>query len=210
MSGRPQLPAEIRDGRVIAIGRGLDPATILDIGTALVAGGVRAFEVTLNSDGALAAIAALRVRFEDGELLVGAGTVLDVAGVDDAISAGAQFIVTPVVDLAVIGRSVAAGIPVVPGGFSPTEIKACWDAGASAVKLFPASAVGPSFVRELRGPLPAIPLIPTGGVTIENAPAYIAAGAVAVGLGSWLTGPGDPVVVEARARELTAAIAARR
>jgi 2-dehydro-3-deoxyphosphogluconate aldolase/(4S)-4-hydroxy-2-oxoglutarate aldolase len=207
MTGRLPLPAAIRDGRVIAIGRGLDPNRIVDIGGALVAGGAHAFEVTLNSDGALGAIAALRARFDPDELLVGAGTVLDVAGVDAALAAGAQFIVTPVVDLLVIARAVEADVPIVPGGFSPTEIKAAWDAGASAVKLFPASAVGPAFVRELRGPLAEIKLIPTGGLTIDTATAWIEAGAVALGMGSWLTGTADPVIVEERARLLVAAIA---
>ena len=98
----------------------------------------------------------------------------------------------------------------VPGAFTPTEILAAWRAGAAAVKLFPASAVGPTFVREVRGPLPGIPLIPTGGVTAETAPAFIAAGAVAVGIGSWLTGSGDPAVVEERAAELVAAVASAR
>jgi 2-dehydro-3-deoxyphosphogluconate aldolase / (4S)-4-hydroxy-2-oxoglutarate aldolase len=207
MMGRLPLPAAIRNGRVIAIGRGLDPTVVVDIGQALVAGGVHAFEVTLNSDGALGAIAALRARFGADELLVGAGTVLDIAGVDAALAAGAQFIVTPVVDLLVVARTVEAGVAIVPGGFGPTEIKAAWDAGASAVKLFPASVVGPSFVRELHGPLPEIPLIPTGGLTVDAAAAWIEAGAVALGIGSWLTGPADPVIVEERARLLVAAIA---
>jgi 2-dehydro-3-deoxyphosphogluconate aldolase / (4S)-4-hydroxy-2-oxoglutarate aldolase len=208
VSARRALPAAIREGRIVAIGRGLRASRISDVGRALVAGGVHAFEVTLNSDAAFDAIRTLRGQFADDELLVGAGTTPDVDGVDGAIDAGARFIVTPVVDVAVVERAIRAGLPIVPGAFTPTEIRLAWQAGASAVKLFPASAVGPSFVREMRGPLPEIPLVPTGGVTVETAAAWIEAGAVAVGMGSWLTGSGDPVTIESRAREVVAAIAA--
>jgi len=206
--GRQLLPAAIRAGRVIAIGRGLDPRHIVDVGRALAAGGVHVFEVTLDSEAALDTIRSLRDRFAEEELVIGAGTVLDAASVDAACDAGARFIVSPVVDAAVIERAVAAGVPVMPGAFTPTEILRAWEAGASAVKLFPAAAVGPSFIRELRGPLPQIPIVPTGGVTLESAAAYLEAGAVAIGLGGWLTGSGDPAIVEARARALTDAIAA--
>jgi 2-dehydro-3-deoxyphosphogluconate aldolase/(4S)-4-hydroxy-2-oxoglutarate aldolase len=99
-----------------------------------------------------------------------------------------------------------AASPPFPGAFTPTEALRAWRAGATAVKLFPASAVGPSFVRELRGPLPEVPLIPTGGVTVETAPAFIAAGAVAIGIGSWLTGGGDPDAIGERGRQLVEAL----
>lgn len=203
----PVLPEPILAGRAIAIARGLDPALVPDIGRALIAGGIRAFEVTLNSEGALEVIGALRRRFAPEELLVGAGTVLDLPELDAAIDAGAQFIVTPVIDLAVIDRAVARGVPVLPGAFSPTDVLAAWRAGAAAVKLFPASVLGPAFVRELRGPLPDIPVVPTGGISADNAAAFIAAGAAAIGIGSWLTGSADPGRIEARARELSSAIA---
>jgi 2-dehydro-3-deoxyphosphogluconate aldolase/(4S)-4-hydroxy-2-oxoglutarate aldolase len=116
----------------------------------------------------------------------------------------------PHIDVAIVGWAAARGIPVMPGAFTPTEILAAWRAGAAAVKLFPASAVGPAFVREVRGPLREIPLVPTGGVTAETAPAFIAAGAVAVGIGSWLTGSGDAAVVQSRAAELVAAVLSAR
>lgn len=197
-----RVPAQIRDGRVIAIARGLDPARMLDIAQALVDGAVHAFEVTLNSRSALEAIAAVRSRFTSEQLLVGAGTVLDVAAAESALGAGAQFLVMPHLDVELVGWAADHDVPVFPGAFTPTEVLTAWRAGATAVKLFPASVAGPAFVRELRGPLPEVPIIPTGGVTAESAPDFIRAGAVAVGLGSWLTGAGEPEVIRARAAQL--------
>jgi 2-dehydro-3-deoxyphosphogluconate aldolase/(4S)-4-hydroxy-2-oxoglutarate aldolase len=207
---RPAVPAAIVRGRVIAIARGLDPASLIRIGEGLAAGGIGAFEVTLNSPGALRSIEALAARFGDEELLVGAGTILTVEDARAAIGSGARYIVMPHTDVAVIEHAASRGVPVFPGAFTPTEILAAWRAGATAIKVFPASCVGPSFVRELRGPLPAIPLVPTGGVTLETAPAYIAEGAVAVGLGSWLTGDGDPAGIAERGLRLVAALGAAR
>jgi 2-dehydro-3-deoxyphosphogluconate aldolase/(4S)-4-hydroxy-2-oxoglutarate aldolase len=205
---RPGIPDLIATGRVIAIGRRLEPSTVPSIGAALLAGGIRAFEVTMNSSSALDVIRALTKRFAPDELLIGAGTVLDVAEAQGAVDAGARFIVMPHTDTAIVEWAANRGIAAFPGSFTPTEILAAWRAGAAAVKLFPASAVGPAFVRELRGPLPEVPLIPTGGVTLENAPAYLAAGAVAVGMGSWLTGSGEPEVVRERSAAVIAAVAA--
>jgi 2-dehydro-3-deoxyphosphogluconate aldolase/(4S)-4-hydroxy-2-oxoglutarate aldolase len=203
---RQAVPEAILGGRVVAIARGLDPSRMVEIAGALIDGGVGAFEVTLNSRSANDAIAAVRAAVPAGRLLVGAGTVLDRASAEAAVGAGAQFLVMPHTDLGLVEWAAGRGLPVFPGAFTPSEILAAWRAGATAVKLFPASAVGPSFVRELRGPLPEIPLIPTGGVTAENAPDFIRAGAVAVGLGSWLTGAGDPAAIRARATQLTEAI----
>ena len=101
-------------------------------------------------------------------------------------------------------------IPAFPGCATPTEILAAWRAGAAAVKAFPASSLGPGFVRELRGPFPDIPLLPTGGVTLETAPAFIAAGAIGVGMGGWLIGDGDPAGVRERAGQVVGAVAAAR
>ena len=109
-------------------------------------------------------------------MLVGAGTVLDVAQAQAAVDAGARFFVMPHTDPELIRWAAERGIPAFPGGFTPSEILAAWRAGAAAVKLFPASVAGPVFVREMRGPLPEIPLIPVGGVNLETAPAFIAAG----------------------------------
>jgi 2-dehydro-3-deoxyphosphogluconate aldolase/(4S)-4-hydroxy-2-oxoglutarate aldolase len=207
---RPVIPAAITDGGIVAIGRRLPSGSEPGIAQALVRGGVRAFEITLDGDGALEAIGTLASRFDPAELFVGAGTVLDIASAEAAIGAGARFLVMPHIDVAIVSWAAARGIPVMPGAFTPTEILTAWRAGAAAVKLFPASAVGPAFVREVRGPLREIPLVPTGGVTAESAPAFIAAGAVAVGIGSWLTGSGDAAVVQSRAAELVAAVLSAR
>ena len=184
---RSPIPEEITGPRVVAIGRGLPAELIERIAEGLVAGGIRAFEITLNSPDAFGAIAALAERWGQ-RLLVGAGTVLDAEGAAEAVDSGARFIVSPHTDPALIDWAVARGLPVFPGAFSPTEILSAWRSGATAVKLFPASVAGPAFVREFRGPFRDIPLIATGGVTIESAPDFLDAGAVAVGMGSWLTG----------------------
>jgi len=207
---RPAIPAPILEGRVIAIGRGLPPDRLVPIAEGLAGGGVRAFEITLDSPNALVAIERLTAHFDPDELIVGAGTVMTVDAARAAIDAGARFIVMPHTDVALIETALDLGIPAFPGAFTPTEVLLAWRAGAAAVKLFPASAVGPSFVRELRGPLPEVPLIPTGGVTVETAPAFIAAGAVAIGIGSWLTGGGDPVVIGERGRQLVDALRTAR
>jgi 2-dehydro-3-deoxyphosphogluconate aldolase/(4S)-4-hydroxy-2-oxoglutarate aldolase len=113
----------------------------------------------------------------------------------------------PHLDTEIVAWALDHAIPAFPGCMTPTEILTAWEAGAAAVKLFPASAVGPSFVRELRGPFPEIPLVPTGGVTLDNAADFITAGAAAVGMGSWLTGSGDPALVAERAAEITRSLA---
>ncbi len=210
-ASRLPIPRQIRAVGVIAIGRRLQPAAVVDVAEALARGGVGAFEITLDGEGSLEALRRLTERFAEGsELLIGAGTVLDQEVAHAAVQAGARFLVTPHLDEALIRVAVDAGVPVFPGAFSPTEILRAWRAGATAVKVFPASGVGPAFVRELRGPFPDVELIPTGGVTIESAPAFVAAGAVAVGLGGSLVAGGQPDVIERRAHELVAAIAAVR
>lgn len=205
---RPPLPSAIVRGRVIGIGRRLDPATVPAIAEALADSGIHAFEVTLDSTGGLDVIRTLASRFAPADLLVGAGTVMTVAAAREAVDSGAAFIVTPVCHLGVVRWAAEHGVPVIPGTFTPTEMLAAWRAGASAVKLFPASALGVEFVRDVRGPLPEIPLVPTGGITLDNAAAFIAAGATAVGLGSWLTGSSDIELVRRRATSLLAALAA--
>jgi 2-dehydro-3-deoxyphosphogluconate aldolase/(4S)-4-hydroxy-2-oxoglutarate aldolase len=201
LTERSPVPDEIAGPRVVAIGRGLPPDRIARIAEGLVAGGIRAFEITLNSPDAFAAITALAQRWGE-RLLVGAGTVLDTGGAERAADAGARFIVSPHTDPELIGWAVARGVPVFPGAFSPTEILAGWNAGATAIKLFPASVAGQAFVREFRGPFRDVPLIATGGVTIESASGFLAAGAVAVGMGSWLTGDGEPEGIAERAGRL--------
>ena len=115
---------------------------------------------------------------------------------------GASFAVSPGFDQAVLGTAATLGLPMIPGAFTPTEIMAAWSAGSGAVKLFPASLGGPEYLQSIRGPLSDIPLIPTGGVTANNAAEFLAAGATAVGIGGWLTGPDDMFEIAQRATAL--------
>ncbi len=208
---RPAIPAGLTTGGVVAIARHLDAATAPRVAEALAAGGVGAFEITLNEPRATAlrAIDAVAAA-APADLAIGAGTVLTIDAAQAARDAGATFLVMPHTDPELIAWATSRGIATFPGAMTPSEILAAWRAGASAVKLFPASAVGPSLVREMRGPFPEIPLIPTGGVTADSAGSFIAAGALAVGLGSWLIGDGEPGGVTDRARRVVAAVAGAR
>jgi 2-dehydro-3-deoxyphosphogluconate aldolase/(4S)-4-hydroxy-2-oxoglutarate aldolase len=211
-ASRPAIPAGLMSGGVVAIARRLAPDAAPDVATALADGGVRAFEITLNEPvaHALRAIEAVASGSRHSGLAIGAGTVLSIAAARQAVEAGATFLVMPHIDTELVAWAAERGIPVLPGAATPTEVLAAWRAGAAAVKLFPASALGPSFIRELAGPFPDIPVVPTGGVTAETAGSFIAAGAVAVGLGSWLVGDGVPAGVAARATQVVAAVAAAR
>jgi 2-dehydro-3-deoxyphosphogluconate aldolase/(4S)-4-hydroxy-2-oxoglutarate aldolase len=202
---RPSLPETISRGRVVTIVRGdFSPDAIVRMGEALLGAGIGAIEVTLNSPGALASIERLSERFAPGELTVGAGTVLDLAGAQQAIDAGARFLVTPSTDPTVIGWSARRGIPILPGAMTATEVNLAWSSGASAVKLFPGSVGGPGYLRDLAAPLGHIPLIAVGGVSADNAADFLRAGARGVALSSWLVGDGTPDGVAQRARALMA------
>ena len=196
----PLVPDAISEGRIVAIARRLDPDRAGDLARALVAGGINVLEVTMDSPDPGRAI-----RNAVFELTVGAGTVMNRDDAELAVAAGAVFLVSPHVSLPLIEWGNLHGVAMIPGALSPTEIVTAFDAGAAAVKVFPNSVGGEQFIRELRGPFPHIPLIPSGGITIENGPALLVAGAIAIGVGSWLTGPADLAVVEARATELVAA-----
>ncbi len=213
-TARPAIPAGLIEGGVVAIARRLGPEVAPRVSDALAEGGVRAFEITLNEPQAVALRAieavAARAAATGSGLAIGAGTVLTIEAAGHAIDAGATFLVMPHIDAALVAWATARGVPTLPGAATPTEVLTAWRAGAAAVKLFPASAVGPAFVRECLGPFPDIPLVPTGGVTAATAGAFIAAGAVAVGLGSWLVGDGEPAGVTARAREIVGAVAVAR
>jgi 2-dehydro-3-deoxyphosphogluconate aldolase / (4S)-4-hydroxy-2-oxoglutarate aldolase len=200
----------LRTGGVVAIARRLTADTAPRVADALLAGGVLAFEITLNdpADAALRSIEAVADRSD--ALAIGAGTVLSVGAAQLALDAGATFLVMPHTDPELVIWAAARGIPTLPGAATPTEVLTAWRAGAAAVKVFPASVVGPAFVRDCRGPFPDIPLVPSGGVTVETATDFIRAGAVAVGVGSWLIGDAGPEGVTARARQVVDAVAAGR
>jgi 2-dehydro-3-deoxyphosphogluconate aldolase/(4S)-4-hydroxy-2-oxoglutarate aldolase len=168
---------------------------------ALAAGGVGAVEITLTTPGALEAIAELASDRAPG-YIVGAGTVLDEPAARAAIAAGARFVVSPTLDRAVVRCCRDAGVPCMPGALTPTELLEAWRAGASVVKLFPASAVGPRYLREVLAPLPFLRVVPSGGVSLDNASDWIRAGAVAVSVGGALVSA--PVVRQEQGTELTA------
>ena len=209
-TSRPVIPDGLRAGGVVAIARRLTADRAPQVADALLAGRVRAFEITLNDpvEAALRAIESVARR--SPELAIGAGTVLSLETAQQALDAGATFLVMPHTDPELVTWAASRGIPTLPGAATPSEVLAAWRAGAAAVKVFPASVVGPAFVRECRGPFPDIPLVPSGGVTVETAPDFIRAGAVAVGVGSWLIGDAAPEGVTARARQIVDAVAAGR
>jgi 2-dehydro-3-deoxyphosphogluconate aldolase/(4S)-4-hydroxy-2-oxoglutarate aldolase len=178
---------------VVAILRAAGSERFVEVGRVLYEGGVRAIEVTLTSRGALEAFGRLRAELP-GDAVLGVGTVRSVEHAERAVAAGAAYLVSPEFRPAVVGWAGGRGVPVVPGALTPTEVAAAWEAGATAVKVFPVSAVGgAAYVKAVRAPLPEVPLVPTGGIGIDDVGAYLAAGAVAVGIGSPLLGDaGDP------------------
>lgn len=192
------LPEPILEERVIAVARGLDAQSAPRLATALAAGGLHTVEVTVEGGAGFEAIEAVA----GGELVVGAGTVVTVEQAIRAVAAGARFIVSPHFDVAVVEWALAEGVPVVPGALSPTEVASAWRLGPAAVKIFPANLGGPEYLRSLRGPYPDLALVPTGGVDSGNVAAFLAAGAVAVGVGGWLTSHDDLDLVTERAAEL--------
>ena len=178
----------IRRHRLIAVLRRVEPRdALLQLVDGLADAGVRVFEITLDAPEGAEDLTVVRSHLAGRECLVGAGTILRREQLDAALAAGADFAVAPVLDVALLRPAVEQGLPFVPGALTPTEAAAAWEAGATFVKLFPASAVGPAFVRELRGPLPEIQLIPTGGIDASNAGAFLDAGAAAVGIGGAIT-----------------------
>ncbi|WP_277555281.1 bifunctional 4-hydroxy-2-oxoglutarate aldolase/2-dehydro-3-deoxy-phosphogluconate aldolase [Halobaculum limi] len=177
--------AAMRESGIVAVMRGAEPETVVDTAEALVAGGVTALEVTADTAGATEMIATLSEELGD-DVLVGAGTVLDSETARAAIAAGAEFVVSPSFDAGVVETCNRYGVLCAPGVMTPTEAVEAYEAGADMVKVFPAKTVGPSHVAALKGPLGHIDIMPTGGVSPDNAADYIEAGATCVGAGSAL------------------------
>ena len=190
---RKDATAAIERAGIVAVIRIKDPGKLQAVVDAISQGGIRALEVTMTVPGAIELIADLAPRMPHGFLL-GAGTVLDAETAIKVIDAGARFIVSPVFRRDVIEACHSRDVAVTPGCFTPTEILDAWDAGADIVKVFPATALGPGYIKDVRAPLPHVKLMPTGGVTLDNAGEWITAGAVAVGVGSALT---DAKAIEA-------------
>jgi 2-dehydro-3-deoxyphosphogluconate aldolase/(4S)-4-hydroxy-2-oxoglutarate aldolase len=171
----------LKKHRAIAVIRSSEKELAWQMASAVAAGGIQFIEITWNTHKAAELIAELRSEFPS--FSIGTGTLLNLEQLQQAIDCGAQFLFAPHTDVAMIKTAVDAGVPIVPGAFSPTEIVTAWQAGASCVKVFPISALGgATYLKSLQGPLGHIPLIPTGGVTLENAKVFIDAGAIAVGL----------------------------
>ena len=170
---------------VVAILRATSSNDLLNATAAVLAGGVSSIEVTITTPGALRIVEEARARFGD-EVSFGVGTVLDAESARAALLAGAQFIVTPTLDVATIELCRRYAVPVLPGAFTPTEILGAWQAGADLVKVFPAGACGPAYIKTVRAPLPQVRIVAVGGVTLENTADFIRAGAELVGIGGEL------------------------
>ena len=204
----------IADNGLVAIVRLDDLSAAVPVTETLLRGGVKSIEFTFTNPLAGRAIEQVRLAL-GGSANVGAGTVLDPETARIAILSGAEFVVTPTLNLATIELCNRYGVPTVIGAFTPTEILTAWQAGASYVKVFPATVGGPQYLKDVRGPLPQVKLIPTGGVSIDNAAAFIRAGASAIAVGSNLVDA--PTVsgerwaeLEERARQFAQAVLAAR
>ena len=188
--------------RMVGIVRADTPEAALQIAEACIAGGITALEVAFTTPGTIDVIKTLRAR-HGADVMLGAGTVLDPETARLAILAGAQFIISPGVYVDTIKVCQRYQVLAMPGVMTPTEIITAMEAGADIIKIFPAEMFGPAYIKALRAPLPQAPLMPTGGVSVDNLAEWFANGALAVGIGSSLSGPGakgDYAAVTARAR----------
>ncbi len=179
---------------IVAVVRSPDPAPLIDAFFALAEGGVTVAEVTLTVPRALEVLEKTRAAIGK-KMVIGAGTILDAESARSAILAGAEFIVSPTLNLDGIAMAHRYDIPVMPGAFSPTEILTAWEHGADIIKVFPADVLGPVFFKAMRGPLPQIRMMPTGGVDTQTALPFLQAGACALGIGSQLI---EPTALEKR------------
>ncbi|MEU8813502.1 bifunctional 4-hydroxy-2-oxoglutarate aldolase/2-dehydro-3-deoxy-phosphogluconate aldolase [Actinoplanes sp. NPDC048796] len=210
MTDRSETTAAVIRSGIVAILRAPSADYFSAVAEVLVDSGITAMEVTLTSRGAVEAIAGLR-RQLPASVAIGAGTVLTADDAKAAVDAGAEFLVSPVIDAELVA---GFEVPFYPGTSTPTEMYAAYRAGAELVKLFPAAGLGPSFLRDVRGPLPQIPVMPTGGIKIEDIADWLFAGAKAVGVGSPLIGDaatgGNMHALAARARHAVSAVAFAR
>lgn len=214
MDSRAEVAAAIERLGVVAVIRMKDPAKLRAVFDALAEGGVRAIEVTMTVPGAIGLIGELARSLPAG-ILLGAGTVIDAATARAVIDAGARFIVSPVFRRDVVSVCLDRGVVAAPGCFSPTEILDAHAMGADLVKVFPATALGPQYITDLRAPMPQLKLMPTGGVTRDNAGDWIRAGAAAVGVGSALLDAkaideGRLDVIAGNARRIVAGVTSAR
>jgi 2-dehydro-3-deoxyphosphogluconate aldolase/(4S)-4-hydroxy-2-oxoglutarate aldolase len=177
--------SRIIDSGVVAVLRAPNGDILIDVAEALLAGGVQSIEVTFTVPGAHRVIEQVADRLGD-KILLGAGTVLDTETARTALLAGAEFIVSPCVNLDVIRLCRRYDKPIMPGALTPTEVLTAWEAGADVVKVFPSDLTGPKYLKALHGPLPQVRLMPTGGVNLDTAADFLKAGACALGIGGSL------------------------
>lgn len=172
----------IKESGVVAVVRKVPIEKVELVARSLISGGVTAIEITLDDPDALVAIEKVSKYFSD-RAIIGAGTVMDPDSVLEAIQAGAEFIVSPHFNPEVVRETLQNGKVSIPGVFTPTEMIRAMDMGADVVKVFPASSLGPQFIKDVMGPFPDVSIIPTGGINLENVSSYIKAGALSVGVG---------------------------
>src|SRR5690554_4960266 len=198
---KEQIVQTLLDTKVVAVIRVDNADELVDTAIALNKGGVKALEITVTSPGAIDAIKEAGKRL-GSEAIVGVGSVLDPETARMAILAGAQFVVGPAFSRELIEMCQRYSVVCIPGAYTPTEIVQAWQAGADFVKIFPASSLGPSFIKDIKGPLPQVRVTPTGGINLENAAEFIKAGASFVGVGGALVN--KKLIAEKKWDELTA------
>jgi len=187
MSKESQLQ-QVLAGGIVAIVRSPDSSQLVEVARALLDGGVSTIEITMSVPNALDVLRQVRSALGD-KVLLGAGTVLDPETARAVLLAGAEFIVAPTINLDVIRMCQRYDKLIMPGAFTPTEILSAWEAGADIIKVFPAECLGPAFFKAVRGPLPQVRMMPTGGVDLTTAAGFIKAGACCLGVGSQLVDP---------------------
>ena len=187
MLSKETILSKIKDSGLVAVVRAASPEQAGKIIDACMAGGVSAIEVTLTVPGALEIIKSLAAKYTSGDIVIGAGTVLDAETARAAILAGAQYIVSPYLNLEMVKTCNRYKVAVMPGAMTVKEVVEAMEAGADIVKVFPGELFGPAIIKAIKAPLPHAPLMPTGGVSLDNVDQWIKAGSVAVGVGGSLT-----------------------
>jgi 2-dehydro-3-deoxyphosphogluconate aldolase/(4S)-4-hydroxy-2-oxoglutarate aldolase len=180
---KQKILEKIGDLGLLAVLRGPSPDLTVKMVEALVAGGIYGIEITYSTPNAAEVVKTLEAKYGD-EILLGMGTLTEVEHAAQAVQAGAKFLVSPHIEAELAAAMIATGLPVMMGALTPTEVLQAYRLGSSVVKIFPGSLGGPDYIKSLRGPFPYIPMMPTGGVNVENIPAWFAAGVFAVGAGS--------------------------
>ncbi len=200
---KQEVISGLKDSGVVAVIRADKIETAEQIVEAIVEGGITAIEVTMTVPNAFDLIKKLSKKYQGSDVLVGAGSVTDVVSAKNSIDAGAKYIVGPTFDQDVVNICNEFQVPVIPGAMSPTEVVNAMKAGADIVKIFPATLFGPKIIKAIKGPIPHAPLLPTGGVNLDNVQDWFEAGACAVGVGSalskgWKEGKFDQITEQAK------------